>query len=98
MQALPVHLSAEGDNDKRAETEDHKEKYPEEFFIDMGLCIFCGYCQEVCPVEAIWLKHQYELADYDRTALIFDKKKLLEMGRMAPYLKGREKPVQGGGE
>jgi len=80
------------------ETDDHKEKYPAEFFIDMGLCIFCGYCQEVCPVEAIWLKHQYELTEGDRTALIFDKKKLLEMGRLEPYLKGKEKPLARNGE
>lgn len=77
------------------ETEDHKEKYPAEFFIDMGLCIFCGYCQEACPVEAIWLKDVYELADCERTRLIFDKEKLLSMGRQGPYLRGREKPLPG---
>lgn len=76
------------------ETSLEKEKYPKEFYIDMGLCIFCGYCQEVCPVEAIWLKDEYELADFDRTDLIFDKAKLLEMGRKPPYLPGKEKPLE----
>jgi NADH-quinone oxidoreductase subunit I len=80
------------------ETENHKEKYPQEFFIDMGLCIFCGYCQEVCPVEAIWLKQEYELADYDRTGLIFDKSRLLQMGKAEPYLRGKEKPLARNGE
>ena len=76
------------------ETEMAKEKFPEEFSIDMGLCIFCGYCQEVCPVEAIWLKEEYELADFNRTDLIFQKEKLLEMGRRPPYLPGKEKPLE----
>jgi len=75
------------------ETELEKEKRPREFDIDMGLCIFCGYCQEVCPVEAIWLKDEYEMADYDRTALIFSKEQLLARGRKPPYLPGREKPL-----
>jgi len=78
------------------ETELEKEKRPKEFDIDMGLCIFCGYCQEVCPVEAIWLKDEYEMADYDRTALIFSKEQLLARGRKPPYLPGREKPLEEG--
>ena len=78
------------------ETELEKEKRPKEFDIDMGLCIFCGYCQEVCPVEAIWLKDEYEMADYDRTNLIFDKEQLLARGRKAPYLPGKEKPLEEG--
>ena len=31
------------------------EKMPDEFEIDMLRCIYCGYCQEVCPEEAIYL-------------------------------------------
>lgn len=79
------------------ETKDPKEKYPAEFYIDFGLCIFCGYCEEVCPCEAIYLKHDYEMADFDRTNLIFDKETLLEMGRKEPYLMGKEKPLKKGG-
>jgi len=77
------------------ETEHEKEKYPEEFTIDMGLCIFCGYCEEVCPVQAIWLKDEYELADYDRNDLIYTKEELLKRGRRPPYLPGIEKPLDG---
>jgi len=78
------------------ETDLAKEKFPKEFTIDMGLCIFCGYCQEVCPVEAIWLKDEYELADYDRTRLIYTKEELLARGRKPPYLPGKEKPLTEG--
>ncbi len=75
------------------ETEDPKEKFPREFTIDMGLCIFCGYCEEVCPVEAIWLKEEYEMADYARAGLIFGKEDLLARGRKPPYPPGKEKPL-----
>ncbi|MDA2924895.1 NADH-quinone oxidoreductase subunit I, partial [Acidobacteria bacterium AH-259-L09] len=29
------------------------EKYPVRFDIDLGLCVFCGYCVEACPEDAI---------------------------------------------
>ena len=37
------------------------EKAPKEFKIDMLRCIFCGFCQEVCPEEAIFLMKDYSL-------------------------------------
>jgi NADH-quinone oxidoreductase subunit I len=33
-----------------------REKYPESFVIDELRCIYCGMCEEACPVEAIELK------------------------------------------
>jgi NADH-quinone oxidoreductase subunit I len=29
------------------------EKYPVRFDIDLGICVYCGYCVEVCPEDAI---------------------------------------------
>ena len=75
------------------ETPDGKERFPDYFHVDFGRCIFCGYCQEACPEEAIWLKDQFELADYRRDTLIFDKDTLLAMGRKGPYLPGKELPL-----
>jgi NADH-quinone oxidoreductase subunit I len=31
----------------------HVEKYPVRFDIDLGICVYCGYCVEACPEDAI---------------------------------------------
>ena len=38
-----------------------KERYPVKFEINMLRCIFCGFCEEVCPEEAIVMSKDYEL-------------------------------------
>jgi NADH-quinone oxidoreductase subunit I len=43
-------------------------------------CIFCGYCQEVCPEEAIFLMKDYSLIGRSRAEMIYDKEKLLALG------------------
>ncbi|AEB09938.1 NuoI/complex I 23 kDa subunit family protein [Desulfobacca acetoxidans] len=48
------------------------EKYPIRFEIDLTRCIFCGFCQEACPKAAIALNKEYELAQYDKSALLYD--------------------------
>ena len=34
------------------------EKYPVSFDIDLGVCVYCGYCVEVCPEDAIRNGHR----------------------------------------
>jgi formate hydrogenlyase subunit 6/NADH:ubiquinone oxidoreductase subunit I len=41
-------------------------------------CIFCGYCEDACPVQAIMLGPEYELSDTSREKFIYTKEKLLE--------------------
>ncbi len=41
-------------------------------------CIFCGFCEDACPTEAIVLRDQYELTFYDRESSIYPKDMLLE--------------------
>lgn len=54
----------------------HK-RFPKVYEIDLGRCIFCGFCEEACPYGAIVLRDKYETADYARKDLIFDRDRLL---------------------
>ena len=41
-------------------------------------CIFCGYCEDACPTEAIVLGDNYELSFTDRRQAIYPKEMLIE--------------------
>jgi NADH-quinone oxidoreductase subunit I len=44
-------------------------------------CLYCGLCVEVCPVEAIIMSHHFEMATDNRAKTIYDKEKLLDLGK-----------------
>jgi NADH-quinone oxidoreductase subunit I len=74
---------------------------PEAFFIDIDICMNCGYCAEFCPFDAIKMDHDYELASYDRTTHhIYDKQKLSKELRywkaIAPTRAVEEMEARGG--
>ena len=52
-------------------------RYPEWFRIDFSRCIFCGYCEEACPTYAIQLVPDFEMSEYDRNSLVYEKEHLL---------------------
>ncbi len=54
------------------------ERYASVYNIDYSRCIFCGYCVEACPTDAITHGHEFELATSNINALIYRKEKLLE--------------------
>jgi NADH-quinone oxidoreductase subunit I len=54
------------------------ERYAKVYNIDYSRCIFCGYCVEACPTDAITHGHGFELATYDISALVKRKEDLLE--------------------
>lgn len=54
------------------------EKRAKSFDIDLGLCVFCGYCVEACPVDAIHMDaNKVELSTYSRADLIWNIDELL---------------------
>ena len=39
---------------------------PEDFYIDMDVCMNCGLCSEYCPFDAIKMDQTFELSNYER--------------------------------
>jgi NADH-quinone oxidoreductase subunit I len=56
-------------------------RYPEFFRINFSRCIFCGFCEEACPTYAIQLIPDFEMGEYDRQNLVYEKKNLLINGQ-----------------
>ena len=46
----------------------------------MTKCIYCGFCQEACPVDAIVEGPNFEFATETREELFYNKEKLLANG------------------
>ncbi|MFS3135355.1 NADH-quinone oxidoreductase subunit NuoI [Gluconacetobacter sacchari] len=54
--------------------------YPEYFRINFSRCIFCGLCEEACPTYAIQLTPDFEMSEYLRPNLVYEKEDLLISG------------------
>ena len=52
-------------------------RYPVFFRINFSRCIFCGMCEEACPTYAIQLTPDFEMGEYDRQNLVYEKEDLL---------------------
>jgi NADH-quinone oxidoreductase subunit I len=53
------------------------ERYASTYEINFLRCIFCGYCEDACPTEAIVLGDNYELSFTSRRDAIYTKEMLL---------------------
>ena len=49
----------------------------------MTKCIYCGFCQEACPVDAIVETQNTEYSTETREELLYNKEKLLANGDRA---------------
>ncbi len=65
----------------QATEDEHGRRYPEFFRINFSRCIFCGFCEEACPTYAIQLTPDFEMCDYNRQDLVFEKEDLLIDGQ-----------------
>lgn len=62
-------------------TQDERGRWRAEFFrINFSRCVMCGLCEEACPTCAIQLTPDFEMSEYDRPNLVYEKEHLLISG------------------
>ncbi|MEN6615493.1 MAG: NADH-quinone oxidoreductase subunit NuoI [Syntrophorhabdus sp.] len=64
----------------QATEDEYGRRYPEFFRINFSRCIFCGFCEEACPTRAIQLTPDFEMSEYLRHNLVYEKVDLLIEG------------------
>lgn len=64
----------------QATEDEHGRRYPEFFRINFSRCIFCGFCEEACPTYAIQLTPDFEMSEYRRKNMVYEKEDLLIEG------------------
>lgn len=68
-----------------AEHEDPSvEKYPIAYEIDVLRCVFCGFCEEACPVDAVRMGPEWQTAALSGSKFNYDIQQLA----YRPQLKG----------
>jgi NADH-quinone oxidoreductase subunit I len=60
----------------QATEDEHGRRYPEFFRINFSRCIFCGFCEEACPTYAIQLTPDFEMGEYERRNMVYEKEDL----------------------
>ena len=55
-------------------------RYPSHFRINFSRCIYCGFCEEACPTYAIQLTPDFEMGEFRRQDMVYEKEDLLVDG------------------
>ena len=67
-----IRITAENAPDVRV------EKRAKTFDIDLGMCVYCGYCVEACPVDAIHMDaNDVAVSSYSRKDMIWNMQELM---------------------
>lgn len=75
-------MSAEmKDNPLAAEGQSSRRKIIDVFEINLGRCILCGICVDVCNFDAIEMSHEHEMSKFQRDGNRTALPGLLEMGK-----------------
>lgn len=69
------------DNPLFQEGKSKRRKIVSDFEINLGRCILCAICVEVCNFDAITMSHEHELSVFVRNGNRASKERLLDMGR-----------------
>jgi NADH-quinone oxidoreductase subunit I len=64
----------------QATQDEHGRRYPEFFRINFSRCIYCGLCEEACPTYAIQLIPDFEMTEYSRQNMVYEKEDLTISG------------------
>ncbi len=64
----------------QAAEDEHGRRYPAFFRINFSRCIYCGFCEDACPTYAIQLTPDFEMGEYRRAELVYEKEDLLISG------------------
>jgi NADH-quinone oxidoreductase subunit I len=68
-----------------ARNEQTRRKELTTFTYDISRCMFCGLCEDACPVDALELTQDFEMASYNRDGQIWDRQMLEEGPRPTAY-------------
>ena len=80
LQAVRGDLPRAGDHHRGRTASNDGTRRATRYDIDMVKCIYCGLCQEACPVDAIVEGPNFEFSTETREELYYDKERLLANG------------------
>lgn len=73
-----IYVEAAETSAPEAERVTRYERYARVYVINTARCLFCGYCVEACPTDALAMTPQFELGEYHRRNCIYDKEDLIK--------------------